>query len=82
MTGQRFSPGTAVSSTNRTDCHDIAEILINIITLILAITLTRILLSSTMFVLLKSKSTDVTSEVEIIFPSGETGLNPVFMGCC
>jgi len=82
VTGQRFSPGTPVSSTNRTDCHDITEILINTITLILTITLTRILLSSTMFVLFKSKTTGVTSEGEIVFPSGETGLISVFMGCC
>ena len=27
MTGWRFSPGTPVSSTNKTDHHDIAEIL-------------------------------------------------------
>jgi hypothetical protein len=26
--GQRFSPGTPVSSTNKTDCHDITEILL------------------------------------------------------
>ena len=26
-TGQWFSPGTPVSSTNKTDCHDITEIL-------------------------------------------------------
>ena len=25
-----FSPGTPVSSTNKTDCHDIAEILLNV----------------------------------------------------
>jgi len=28
--GQWFSPGTAVSSTNKTDRHDIAEILLNV----------------------------------------------------
>ena len=37
MTGQWFTPGTPVSSTNKTDCHDITEILLtvalNIITL-------------------------------------------------
>jgi hypothetical protein len=36
--GRWFSPGTLVSSTNKTDCHDIAEILLklalNTITLI------------------------------------------------
>ena len=26
--GQWFSPGTPVSSTNKTDCHNIAEILL------------------------------------------------------
>jgi hypothetical protein len=30
MTGQWFSPGTPVSSTNKTDCHDITEILLKI----------------------------------------------------
>ena len=29
-TGQRFSPGTLVSSTNKTDCHDITEILLKV----------------------------------------------------
>ena len=29
-TGQRFSPGTPVSSTNETDCHDITEILLKV----------------------------------------------------
>ena len=28
-TGLWFSPGTPVSSTNKTDCHDITEILLN-----------------------------------------------------
>jgi hypothetical protein len=28
MTGQWFTPGTPVSSTNKTDCHDITEILL------------------------------------------------------
>ena len=28
--GQWFSPGTPVSSTNNTDCHDIAEILLKV----------------------------------------------------
>jgi hypothetical protein len=27
-TGHRFSPGTQVSSTNKTDCHDITEVLL------------------------------------------------------
>jgi hypothetical protein len=29
LTGQWFSPGNPVSSTNKTDCHDIAELLLN-----------------------------------------------------
>ena len=28
--GRWFSPGTLVSSTNKTDCHDIAEILLKV----------------------------------------------------
>jgi hypothetical protein len=28
MAGQWFSPGTPVSSTNKTDCHDITELLL------------------------------------------------------
>jgi hypothetical protein len=30
LTGQWFSPGTPVSSTNKTNCHDIAEILLKV----------------------------------------------------
>ena len=30
-TGQWFSPGTQVSSTNKTDCHNIAKILLNVV---------------------------------------------------
>jgi hypothetical protein len=29
-TGQWFSPGPLVSSTNKTDCHDITEILLKV----------------------------------------------------
>ena len=29
-TGRWFSPGTPVSSTNKTDCHDITEILMKV----------------------------------------------------
>jgi hypothetical protein len=29
-TGQWFSPGTHLSSTNKTDCHDITEILLKV----------------------------------------------------
>ena len=28
--GRWFSPGTSVSSTNKTDCHDITEILLKV----------------------------------------------------
>jgi len=30
VTGQWFSPGTPVSCTNKTDCHDITEILLKV----------------------------------------------------
>jgi hypothetical protein len=30
MAGWWFSPGTLVSSTNKTDCHDVAEILLKV----------------------------------------------------
>jgi hypothetical protein len=30
VTGRWFSPGTPVSSTNKTDCHDITEILLEV----------------------------------------------------
>jgi len=30
VTGQWFSPSTPVSSTNKTDCHDITEILLKV----------------------------------------------------
>ena len=30
-TGQWFSPGTLISSTNKTDCHDKAEILLKVV---------------------------------------------------
>jgi hypothetical protein len=30
MTGQWFSPGTPVSSINKTDCHDITEVLLKV----------------------------------------------------
>jgi hypothetical protein len=30
VTGQWFSPGTLVSSTNKTDCHNITEILLKV----------------------------------------------------
>jgi hypothetical protein len=31
VTGQWFSPGTPVSYTNKTDCHDITEILLKVV---------------------------------------------------
>ena len=31
VAGRWFSPGTPVSSTNKTDCHDIAEILLKVV---------------------------------------------------
>ena len=31
MTGRWFFPGTLVSSTNKTDCHDITEILFPVV---------------------------------------------------
>jgi hypothetical protein len=30
VTGRWFSPGTLVSPTNKTDCHDITEILLKV----------------------------------------------------
>jgi hypothetical protein len=30
LSSQWFSPGTPVSSTNKTDCHDITEILLKV----------------------------------------------------
>ena len=30
MEGKWFSPGTLVSSTNKTDCHDIAELVLEV----------------------------------------------------
>ena len=30
-TGRWFSPGTLISSTNKTDCHDITEILLKVV---------------------------------------------------
>jgi hypothetical protein len=36
---RRFSPGTLVSSTNKTDCHDITEILLKVALNILTLTL-------------------------------------------
>jgi len=38
-TGQRFSPGTRVSSTNKTDCHDIIEILLKVMLNTITLTL-------------------------------------------
>jgi len=38
-TSQCFSPGTPVSSTNKTDCHDISEILLKVTLNITTLTL-------------------------------------------
>jgi hypothetical protein len=40
VTGQWFSPDTPVSSTNKTDCHDIAEILLKVVLNTITFTLT------------------------------------------
>jgi hypothetical protein len=40
--GQWFSPGTSVSSTNKTDCHDITEILLKV-TLAIYIVFTEVI---------------------------------------
>ena len=40
--GQWFSLGTLVSSTNKTDCHDIAEILLKVVLSTITLTLTLI----------------------------------------
>jgi hypothetical protein len=39
-TGLWFSLGTPVSSTNKTDCHDIAEILLKVVLNTITLTLT------------------------------------------
>ena len=40
MTGRRFSPGTPVSSTNKTNRHDIIEILLKVTLNTITLTLT------------------------------------------
>jgi hypothetical protein len=40
VTGRWFSPGTPFSSTNKTDCHDIAEILLQVALNNITLTLT------------------------------------------
>jgi hypothetical protein len=42
MACQWFSPGTLVSSTNKTDCLDIAEILLNVAVNTIILSLTHI----------------------------------------
>jgi hypothetical protein len=42
-TGRWFSPGTTVSSTNRTDCHDITEILLKMALNTITLTCIRLL---------------------------------------
>jgi len=39
-TGQWFSPGTPVSSTNKTNCHDITEILLKVALNTITLTIT------------------------------------------
>ena len=43
MTGQWFSPGSLVSSTNKIDHHDIAEILLKVALNTITLTLTLII---------------------------------------
>jgi hypothetical protein len=40
VAGQWFSPGNPVSSTNKTDCHDITEILLKVALNTITLTLT------------------------------------------
>jgi hypothetical protein len=48
VTGQWFSPGTPVSFTNKTDHHDITEILLKVA--LNTITLTPILMTVSLFI--------------------------------
>jgi hypothetical protein len=41
VTSRWVSPGTPVSSTNKTDCHDITEILLKVALNTIALTLTQ-----------------------------------------
>jgi hypothetical protein len=42
VTGWWFSPGTPVSSTNKTDCHDITEILLKVVLNTITLTLKKL----------------------------------------
>ena len=44
MTGQWFSPGTLFCSTNKTDCHDITEILLKVALNTITLTLDHVLI--------------------------------------
>ena len=57
-TGQWFSPGTLVSSTNKTDRHDITEILLKVT--LNTITLTRLLIGNLNILPLISQSSAVS----------------------
>jgi hypothetical protein len=46
-TGRLFSPGTPVSSTNKTDCHDRTEILLKVALNTITLTLTSMILQIT-----------------------------------
>jgi hypothetical protein len=39
--GHWFSPGTLISSTNKTDCHDITEILLKVALITMTLTLLK-----------------------------------------
>ena len=54
-TGRWFSPGTPVSFTNKTDCHDITEILLKVALNTIILTLTRKLMNQWLL-LVKLKS--------------------------
>jgi hypothetical protein len=41
VAGQKFSPGTPISSTNKTDPHDITEILLKVALSNITLTLTH-----------------------------------------
>jgi hypothetical protein len=48
MAGRWFSPGTPVSSTNKTNCYDIAEILLKVVLNAINQTLPDILINFTL----------------------------------
>ena len=61
-----FSPGTPVSSTNKTDRHDITEILLKVALNTIIITLTLCATSDVILSLLKEVS--ILVEVELLKP--------------